>query len=1258
MRAMLDDPFDEVTPRGRVYARGTIPAKGGGSHQIALALADQGTASATHRATVLSEDFPKVEAILMVGIAGAVPNPGKPERHVRLGDIVVSGEGGVIAYDFVKEHSTFKELRHPPRPPDSVLLQACRRLSAAALEAKFPWLVHLARSAGLPESARPHPDTDKLADTSDPVRWLEHPEDTARRPGEPRVFVGTIACANTLLKNPKHRDQIRDDFGVLAVEMEGFGIAETTWNQRIGYFIIRGGCDYCDSHKGDAWQGYAAVVATAYTRALLEETPVSPTARGAAITLEVRATTLPDEALRKAADALLAAGTPPTVAALFPDASAAAQRALGELALVRRELMSAGGDKVRVGGLVELAALTEGTRHLIVAPPGSGKTHALWHGARELAATGSAIPLYVPAGAAGTWTEVEQHLARVCQLDAAALLRDPRVCILLDGWSEFAPDNRAQEHANAQRGLLDTRVIANGRRGASLDPCFRVWELQPLSATDVATMLKIGLPGRAPPGAALAELLRLPLALSLYVLLGGNAVTRGELLARFHDHLSRGFPESFRQVLAGAVAAVSLAGRERSTARLEQGLRERAAKAGLSEPQKLLTRLGTLDTRTSAVAPVHDLYWSWLSGIGLLGEERVKASLPALFTREGIALALESGASTHDLLVRATQETDAVLAASLSRHVGTTEEGAAAIRGVVIAMMDDARPSVRCRGALAALKSQNEEFLSKALEVVSTARDEKIHLQGFGEALDLDALFAQRGTIACWLGAAGTDQVVDAISLRGDARWGSWLQQMAAAGRLSALTAAAAALACEEHIPAWTAEHLFALASKEAYRLRPVAARQTNVECARWIAEHYEECVQPNSSTFIELNSVLTSCGDDAVFERLLRRFATMPSSPREQLEYAIVTRGEPWLGRFQRVAFSDEAPGRHHKLAEEVSKQIDDATARQWIASGRTIEGWRVLIERHGNEIVPELVAALPESFDGEHVIPVLEVMRFLKTPPDDLADALWSRVRGTLQPRAAEFLIFALAPIRGRGVPSLVAQFARDPFFMTPYHFVRFLAALDKWQADTGLSFRVRENDRDIGFLEWIVWRRAASDRADTLYKSRLMSVQNIVPRALLARFDNDPALCAELIVQCRKAGPYHRGLVEYLLANPAMASSIPTLFGETLDTFPEETLVRVLDLPGVDFRQLLRAIAAAPSPSHPQVHRVIARRAIAGELDLWLYRDVANALRVHPRGALLRLLKEVCTQGAEKDLWLIRETEAACGELLVNERGEWLS
>ncbi|NEP00517.1 MAG: hypothetical protein F6K58_17935 [Symploca sp. SIO2E9] len=69
---------------------------------------------------------------------------------------------------------------------------------------------------------------------------------------------------------------MRNKFGVKAVEMEASGIADASWNLDVGYLAVRGICDYCDSYKNDTWQPYAAAVAAAYTRALIESIPFLP----------------------------------------------------------------------------------------------------------------------------------------------------------------------------------------------------------------------------------------------------------------------------------------------------------------------------------------------------------------------------------------------------------------------------------------------------------------------------------------------------------------------------------------------------------------------------------------------------------------------------------------------------------------------------------------------------------------------------------------------------------------------------------------------------------------------------------------------------------------------------------------------------------------------------------------------------------------------------------------------------------------------
>ena len=51
--------------------------------------------------------------------------------------------------------------------------------------------------------------------------------------------------------------------------MEGAGVAIASATNGFGYLIVRGICDYSDSHKNKDWQEYAAATAAAYARELL-----------------------------------------------------------------------------------------------------------------------------------------------------------------------------------------------------------------------------------------------------------------------------------------------------------------------------------------------------------------------------------------------------------------------------------------------------------------------------------------------------------------------------------------------------------------------------------------------------------------------------------------------------------------------------------------------------------------------------------------------------------------------------------------------------------------------------------------------------------------------------------------------------------------------------------------------------------------------------------------------------------------------------
>lgn len=250
------------------YVNFLVPS-GGSISLVGLMLPDMGNnMAATLTATVLAA-HPSIHRIIMVGIAGAVPFPEKTERHVRVGDIVVSNRNGVVQYDLVKQGEGFLERRFPPRPPSMSLLSAVKYVNSLEARGIRPWekIINEAQRTLDKNWKRPSPVKDKFSSG-------QGSKDLLRRKGHPRIFHAPIASANVLLKDPKLRDQLRDQYGVGAVEMEASGIADASWvSEAAGYLIIRGTCDYCDADKNDDWQKYAALIAAAYARSVVEQLP-------------------------------------------------------------------------------------------------------------------------------------------------------------------------------------------------------------------------------------------------------------------------------------------------------------------------------------------------------------------------------------------------------------------------------------------------------------------------------------------------------------------------------------------------------------------------------------------------------------------------------------------------------------------------------------------------------------------------------------------------------------------------------------------------------------------------------------------------------------------------------------------------------------------------------------------------------------------------------------------------------------------------
>jgi nucleoside phosphorylase len=277
---MLDNEFDgpetsEINDNN-THVFGCI----GGHNVVIGCLPDgrYGTSSAASVARDMVRSFPNLRFALMVGIGGGAPTQ---ERDIRLGDVVVSvpqGKlGGVVQYDFGKRLSDgrFQQSSQLNAPPE-VLLGVIPEIRRRHSDPRKPDRIseHLRRMDDIPGYQRPTEDRLYRADyehkggkncANCDADGLDErpPRETSR---EVIVHYGIIASANSVMKNAKERDQYAQDpeLNILCFEMEAGGLMNN-----FPCLVIRGICDYSDSHKNDEWHKYAALAAAAYARELL-----------------------------------------------------------------------------------------------------------------------------------------------------------------------------------------------------------------------------------------------------------------------------------------------------------------------------------------------------------------------------------------------------------------------------------------------------------------------------------------------------------------------------------------------------------------------------------------------------------------------------------------------------------------------------------------------------------------------------------------------------------------------------------------------------------------------------------------------------------------------------------------------------------------------------------------------------------------------------------------------------------------------------
>ena len=245
---------------------------------VCLPAGQMGTNSAAAVAAEMRSKF-RIQFSLMVGIGGGVPSA---ESDVRLGDVVISQpykqHGGVVQYDFGKTGpSGFTRSGFLNTPP-TILLHALSRLRANHDTGRNNILTHLSAVSHLPKFAHSNAGPDILFEPT--YEHVEGPtcagcsknrlvERAKRSTQEIVVHYGTIASGNQVIRDGLTRERLSSELGgVICFEMEAAGLMNS-----FPCLVIRGICDYADSHKNKAWQPYAAAAAAACAKEILSVVP-------------------------------------------------------------------------------------------------------------------------------------------------------------------------------------------------------------------------------------------------------------------------------------------------------------------------------------------------------------------------------------------------------------------------------------------------------------------------------------------------------------------------------------------------------------------------------------------------------------------------------------------------------------------------------------------------------------------------------------------------------------------------------------------------------------------------------------------------------------------------------------------------------------------------------------------------------------------------------------------------------------------------
>ncbi|PKK50337.1 hypothetical protein CI102_4713 [Trichoderma harzianum] len=294
----LDETHSGIAPSNPSYTLGKI-----GKHNVVIATMAymlREEATALNLICDMQSAFPNININLMVGIGSGASSS---KHDIRLGDVVVgtpcNGNPGVLEYQTVQD-GTLRETARHLNEPQSLLMNSVGKLQDSyaieghQIEKDISKILEkkprLRQKYGRPQSSSDrlskstvnHPlNTEEggIISHGNNVSMLVQRPERVRNKANPcihhgtiasvyprtiaSVHPGTIASGSQIMRDAIIRDKlISEKKDIVCFDTEAVAVFMCL----VPGLVIRGICDYSDSHKNEEWQGYAAMTAAAYAR--------------------------------------------------------------------------------------------------------------------------------------------------------------------------------------------------------------------------------------------------------------------------------------------------------------------------------------------------------------------------------------------------------------------------------------------------------------------------------------------------------------------------------------------------------------------------------------------------------------------------------------------------------------------------------------------------------------------------------------------------------------------------------------------------------------------------------------------------------------------------------------------------------------------------------------------------------------------------------------------------------------------------------